>query len=73
MTLCTMCPWEKANGGETLLEVGRRSTWSAEGRREELREILMRRSDLHTGGVVASSQTTAVLHHTVQAGIQRLR
>ena len=41
-------------------------TWSAEGRREELREILMRRSDLHTGGVVAARQTSAMLHYTIQ-------
>ena len=41
-------------------------TWSAEGRREEVREILMRRSDLHTGGVVATRQTSAMLHHTRQ-------
>ena len=41
-------------------------TWSAEGRREELREILMRRSDLHTGSVVAARQTSAMLHHTIQ-------
>ena len=40
-------------------------TWSAEGRREEVREILLLRSDLHTGGVVAARQTSTVLHNSV--------
>ena len=42
-------------------------TWPAEGGREEVREILPRRPHLHTGGVVATSQTSTVLHHPIQA------
>ena len=56
----------KGELGKIMIFTLQSLTWSAEGRREELREILMRRSDLHTGGVVAARQTSAMLHHTIQ-------
>ena len=39
----------------------------------EVLQVLQVRPHLDTGGVVAACQAPAVLHHTVQAGIQRLR
>ena len=56
----------KGELGKIMIFTLQSLTWSTEGRREEVREILMRRSDLHTGGVVAARQTSAMLHHTIQ-------
>ena len=56
----------KGELGKIMIFTLQSLTWSAEGRREEVREILMRRSDLHTGGVVAARQTSAMLHYTIQ-------
>ena len=48
-------------------------TWSTEGGREEVGEILFLWPHLHTGRVVASSQTSAVLHNTVQTEEEKRR
>ena len=49
-------------------------TWSAEGGREEVLVVQLHlvRPHLDTGGVVATSQTSTVLHHAVQADTENV-